>query len=84
MVGDRPSGFDDIEDITAEVGRIIGGAIPKGYGFALLVFTMGSGGGMTYVSNAMRTDMIEALLECAAKLNAEIDTPPHQPFETEH
>lgn len=44
--------------------------IPKGLGVALLVFDMGDGGYMGYTSNAQREGMINALRECADRLES--------------
>jgi hypothetical protein len=39
-----------------------------GIGFALLLFDFGDGGGMAYMSNAEREDMIQAVEELLAEL----------------
>jgi hypothetical protein len=46
-----------------KIGRDIGALLPDGWGFALLVFTFGPGGTMTWISNAQRPDMLQALQE---------------------
>lgn len=57
-----------IEAKAREIGRSIGGALPPGIGFCLLLFTFGDGGWGTYLSNAQRLDMIAAIRELLAKL----------------
>lgn len=49
------------------IGKIIGEALPNGWGFALLVFTFGEDGTMTYMSNAHREDMLKAMQEFLRK-----------------
>lgn len=44
--------------------------LPPGAGFALLVFDFGPRGFMAYISNAEREDMIRALREQIARLEA--------------
>lgn len=52
------------EEALRNVGREIRDKIlPEGYGFALLVFPFGQEGGMFYMSNAARADMIKAMEE---------------------
>lgn len=46
-------------------------ALPDGYGFALLVFDLGDGGFMNYISNAERDDMKRALRELVDKMEKE-------------
>ena len=82
----RPESFDDLEAVAQDIGQLIGEVVPRGQGFALLVFTMGDTEprGLTYVSNACREDMVKALRECAITLEAGMDTPPGEPFINEH
>lgn len=52
------------EEALRNVGRKIKDEIlPEGYGFALLVFPFNEEGGMFYMSNAQRGDMIKAMEE---------------------
>lgn len=81
---DGSDGLAEAEAVAREVGRLIGSAVPEGYGFAVLVFSFGPGGATTYVSNADRADMIRALRECADRLEARKDTPAGEPFVREH
>lgn len=57
----------DMAPKLREIGKLIGGQMPSGYGFTLLMFTMGADGSMFYISNAERTCMIEAMLEFVKK-----------------
>lgn len=52
----------------AELGNLLRTATPKGMGFALMLFDLGAGGNMHYVSSAKRDDMIAALLELITHL----------------
>jgi hypothetical protein len=59
---------EDIRKVANDIGRIIGMALPKEYGFALLIFGLGeSDGRMNYISNASREDMLAALKELIAR-----------------
>lgn len=64
--------LEEMERKIAEIGRIIGGEMPRGCGFALLLFNFSNegedGGFMNWVSNAQRPDMIKALKEMVHKL----------------
>ena len=51
------------EKTARDLGRIIQGAMPPGWGFTLMMFTYGEGGQTTYISTAKREDMIKALHE---------------------
>lgn len=55
-------------EVARQVGDIAKRECPPGVGFAVLLFTFGGGGHMTYVSNAQRADMILALREQLAHL----------------
>jgi hypothetical protein len=59
----------EVAETMKSIGRLIGGAMPESYGFALLIFGMnGSGGGMNYMSNARREDMILAMKELIGRM----------------
>ena len=62
---DKRATLEEAERKTAEIGRIIGDQMPKGWGFALLVFSFGEDGFMNWISNTRRADMVKALRECA-------------------
>lgn len=56
-----------------EVGRLIGGALPDGWGFALLTFPLNNPEGrMNYISNAKREDMLIALKEFIANCEGRV------------
>jgi hypothetical protein len=67
--------LETAETVGMSVGRIIGEAMPPGWGFALILFTMGDSGPQyaSYVSNGQRADMIKALRECADKIESRQD-----------
>lgn len=54
----------DMEKLAARLRK----ALPASQGFALLVFDLGAGGNMNYVSNANREQMVSALVELLAHL----------------
>jgi hypothetical protein len=61
-----------IQGITAEIGKVIQGAVndaagPK-VGYALYLFDFGGKGSIAYASNANRADMIVAMRELLIKL----------------
>lgn len=56
-----------IESKARVIGHIIGDQMPKGFGFALCLFSF-HGPEFTYISNAQRADMVRALDELVAKL----------------
>ncbi len=70
-MADREIMLEELEDLAKEVGRLIKDVMPKGVGFTLMIFTMGEGGWMTYLSSAERTTMIKAMKEFIEK--AELD-----------
>ena len=57
----------EAEAVLKDIGQRLRAAMPKGYGFSLLVFTFGAGGNMFYTSNAQRETMIQAMQEFIAK-----------------
>jgi hypothetical protein len=57
-----------LEGLCADVGRRIGGALPSGVGFALLLFDFGGPGNFAYVSNGQRDDMVKFLAEARDKI----------------
>jgi len=59
----RTEELKQMERTAREVGRLLGGHMPAGCGFALFVFEYGPGGWLTYMSNAERADMVNALKE---------------------
>ncbi len=57
----------DMQAIASAIEK----TLPKSHGFALLVFDYGEGGRMSYISNARREDMHEALRELLGKWDAD-------------
>jgi len=57
-----------LEEEARKLARVIGGTLPEGIGFALLLFDFGEGGNLTYLSNAQRDDMLRALQEFMQKV----------------
>ena len=60
----------DLEQFTAAQAKLIREGLPKGVGFCLMMFDFGAGGFMAYSSNAQRDDMIKAINELIAWLEA--------------
>lgn len=56
-----------IKDALTRIGNSIGDALPKGWGFGLLIFTFGEGGLMSWTSNAQREDMLNSMAEFLRK-----------------
>lgn len=61
----------EIENLLKRLGENIGSRLPKGWGFALNLFSFGPNGAMFYISNANRRDMVAALRECIKKIEGE-------------
>jgi hypothetical protein len=64
----EPPNFQTTDDeavrpIAKDIGRIIAGQLPDGWGFTLLLFTFGPGGALSYISNADRSDMLLTMKE---------------------
>lgn len=64
---DRPRN-EGIEETLNEIGKIVAGQLPPGWGFNLLLFNFGEKGATFYISNADRSSMIEAMKEFIDKL----------------
>ena len=58
------------EKVLNEIGQLLREAMPKGYGFNLLIFSYGEGGNMFYTSSARREDVIAAMREFIGKFEA--------------
>lgn len=54
---------DRAEAMLKEIGQMLRESCPPGWGFALMVFSFGDGGGMFYTSNAERESMCKAMQE---------------------
>lgn len=52
-----------VKEVLNDWAKRIDSALPPGWGFALLLFTFGEGGTMTWISNAEREDMLKSLQE---------------------
>ena len=54
----------EIEEMLKEMGRTLGAAVkPHNYGFALFLYEFGQGGGMFYIANGARDDVLKMLTE---------------------
>jgi len=58
---------EQVEQKLKEIGRLLNGAMPQGFGFTLLISSYGDGGSMFYLSSCERQDMINAMREFIAK-----------------
>jgi hypothetical protein len=68
-----------MEQSIRRIADVIAPQLPKGTGFALLVFDFGEKGHASYISNASREDMIKALREQADRLETRTTAPPGMP-----
>ncbi len=59
-----------LEEACAKLGKEIGSKMPKGVGFAFLMFGFGPGQNIAYISNANRSDMLATMREFLAKHGA--------------
>lgn len=64
----KPVPLAELEAKAREIAQRIGAACPEGVGFALMLFNFGADGNMTWISNANRDDMVEAMRELVARL----------------
>lgn len=53
----------DMRATLRELGGQIGGMLPDGWGFNLLLFTYGEGGSLLYISSAQRADVLNVMRE---------------------
>lgn len=63
-----PPTLKAMERKNRDLGRILESHLEPGMGFALLVFSFGEGGHLTWISNADRADMIGSLEELVDRL----------------
>ena len=56
--------------MRSEVGGFMEGALPPGWVFAVLAFSVGEKGAMSYISNGRRADILAAVKEWVAKMEA--------------
>jgi len=59
---------EQIENLLRELGVGLQTVTPKGYGFILLMATLGQGGGCFYIASVNREDAIKMLEEMTEKL----------------
>ena len=64
----RIAALAKLEAQARKLGHAIGDDLPQGIGFVVWLFEFGNDGWATYVSNAQRASMIEALEELLKKL----------------
>lgn len=71
MTGGFKPGFEvrneEIEQKLKEIGRILKGVMPEGWGFTLLISSYGEGGSMFYLSSVERQDAVNMLREFIQK-----------------
>lgn len=60
----------EIEELLLEVGRKIKSAMPQGWGFSLMICSIGDDGAMFYLSSLDRQDMMKAMREFIRKNEA--------------
>jgi hypothetical protein len=58
---------EEIADILRRTGRVFKASMPEGWGFAMLVFSYGEGGTLSYISSAERDDVVKVMREFIAK-----------------
>lgn len=58
-----PHEYPGLESAMRQVGNKIKEGLPPDVGFALFTFHLGEGGGLSYMSNAKREDMISVVKE---------------------
>ena len=66
----KPPRIRELEEHCRHIGHAIGSTLPQGIGFALMVFDIGPGGFLTWMSSANRQDMVKLLREQADRLEA--------------
>ncbi len=57
----------EVEETLKELGKTIGEGLPKGFGFSLLLFSIGENGSTFYISNCNREDVIKGMQEFIEK-----------------
>lgn len=65
---DRTAELYELEKSARKLGHTIGDTLPKNVGFVLWLFEWGHDGWATYISNAQRDSMIEAVEELLKRL----------------
>jgi hypothetical protein len=65
---------DEIETTLKDIGSMLGEAVkPHNYGFALFLYEFGQGGGLFYLANGSRDDVMKMLLEFIDKQQHEVE-----------
>lgn len=64
-----PAPLHAAEAKCIEIGQLIAGALPEGWGFVMVLASHGDAGSMTYFSNIERTHVVAMLRELADKMN---------------
>lgn len=62
---------DAVKATMRDIAGSIGGALPEGWGFTLLLFQYGEGGGLFHISSAERADNFRMIREWMAKVEKE-------------
>lgn len=62
---------EKIRKTANEIAVKLHSALPPGIGFALLLFDLGEGGNMSYISDAERVSMIAAMKELIQNMEKE-------------
>lgn len=57
---------EEIEFKLKEIGDFIGGNLPEGWGYTLLLFDFNAGGSLFYAANANREDILAMMKEFIA------------------
>lgn len=61
--------LEQAESECREIGKLLGGIMPKGWGFTLILSSLNDSPGFcTYISNCNRQDIIKMLRETADRL----------------
>lgn len=58
----------EIEKLLKDIGRILKGTMPPGYGFTLFIFGYHEDRSLFYLSSAEREDMVAAIKEFLQKI----------------
>jgi hypothetical protein len=64
----KPPRVRELEREAYQIGRVLADNMPPDMGFALVLFDLGRGGFLTWMSNAQRQDMITLLRELTERL----------------
>ena len=53
----------EVQTMLKDIGKTLHGAMPDGFCFSFLMFSIGDGGSTFYISDANRDDMLKAMQE---------------------